>query len=182
VYGFSQGDEIKARVTASNIVGSGSAGSVSTVTTVLAQVVPHKPPTIPTRGTGTDTTQIVVDWDSLVDPENGGSAIIAYQLQWDAGTGGASFTDLIGEAAGFTGTTHTQDTSILAGQEYQLIYRAKNKYGWGEWSEPGTIIAAEAPAEPASIVTSIVDIFVKLYWTPPDDKSSDIVEYEVLIK
>lgn len=41
----------------------------------------------PTRGSGTSTTKLVIDWTALTYPSNGNSAILSYHLVWDAGTG-----------------------------------------------------------------------------------------------
>jgi hypothetical protein len=38
-------------------------------------------------------TSITVSWNSLTAPSNGNSAITAYNLEWDSGTG-TTFTDL----------------------------------------------------------------------------------------
>jgi hypothetical protein len=40
-----------------------------------------------------DTT-VTVSWSNLTAPSNGNSAITAYNLEWDSGTSGVTFTDL----------------------------------------------------------------------------------------
>lgn len=48
----------------------------------------------PTRNPETSTVQIVVDWDP---PTNDGfNEIVSYNLQWDSGTEGETWTNLIG--------------------------------------------------------------------------------------
>jgi hypothetical protein len=53
---------------------------------------------LPTRGSDTTESELQVDWSDLTTTtETGGSAILTYHLQWDAGVGGtSSWVDLIG--------------------------------------------------------------------------------------
>jgi titin len=143
-FGFQQGDEIAARATATNLVGTGAAGPVSVTQTVLAQVAPLTPPTTPRRGSGTTQAQIVIDWDALVAPLTGGSGITSYNLQWDQGTGTFG-VDLTGISTNYTGTTHTQTAGVVAGTAYQFRYRAANNLGWSGYSAAVSILAAEVP-------------------------------------
>ena len=53
----------------------------------MAEVIPAAPASAPTRNSATGESAIVIDWTALVSPENGGSAVISYNLQWDQGTG-----------------------------------------------------------------------------------------------
>jgi hypothetical protein len=59
-----------------------------------------------------------VDWTALIDPDNGGSTITSYNLVWDSGSGGVTFTDLIGISPSSTVTTYTVTTGITAGSSY----------------------------------------------------------------
>lgn len=49
-----------------------------------------------TRGSATSETQIEVNWSALTGTDTGGSSIDTYNLQWDAGTNGATWTDIHG--------------------------------------------------------------------------------------
>lgn len=51
--------------------------------------------------------------------------------------------------------THTQTSGVVSGTPYQFRYRAANKLGWGEFSDTVTVYAAEVPAKPTEISTSI---------------------------
>jgi antitoxin (DNA-binding transcriptional repressor) of toxin-antitoxin stability system len=179
-FGYAQAAEVKARITASNSIGYGTPGPVSTTQTILAQVAPLKPPATPRRAAGTAEAQIVVEWDPVVDPANGGSAATSYNLQWDQGTGTFG-VDLTGVSTPSLATTYTQP-AVVAGGTYRFRYRASNKYGWGPFSDVLVVAAAAEPGEPAAPVTSITDIFVKLHWVAPDPKGSPLTEYEILIR
>jgi len=180
-FAFSQGDEITARVAAATVIGYGAPGPVASAQTVLAEVPPRKPPTAPRRGAGTGEAQLVIDWDALVAPDNGGSAATSYNLQWDQGTGTYG-PHLTGVAADYLSTSHTQTAALLAGGVYRFRYRAANKYGWGPFSDEVTIQAAETPAAPAAAATSIADHYVRFAWAEPDDGSAPIEEYEILLR
>ena len=99
----------------------------------------------PTRGTSTSISQIQVDWVALtLDADKGGSTILSYHLQWDQGT--STYVDLIGFSTESTATTYTVTSGITGGQSYKFKVRAKNLYGWGDYSAEATIIAAQEPA------------------------------------
>ena len=78
-FGFTQGQGIAARVTAANAIGFGPAGA-SSGATVLAQVAPSKPANPPRRGAGTGEARIVIDWDAIASPADGGSGVTSYNL------------------------------------------------------------------------------------------------------
>lgn len=137
-FGYAQGEDVTARVTAINIIGEGEAGPISSSTTVLAQVVPHAPTAGPVRATGTNEGEIVLGWDALVAPSNGGSTVTSYNLQWDQGSGTFG-VDLTGVSTNYLLTTYTHDAAIVAGGSYGFRYRAANKFGWGEFSPVVTI-------------------------------------------
>jgi hypothetical protein len=73
----------------------------------------------PTSGSSTTDTQIEVTWSAVSSaPANGGSAITSYHLQWDAGTSGVTWTDVIGLSPSYTGTSYIVSTSVTAGSSY----------------------------------------------------------------
>ena len=76
----------------------------------------------------------------------------------------------------------TFDLEVELSRIYRFRYRAANKLGWGEFSDYVTVYAAEVPAKPSEISTSIQDIFVKLTWSEPLPRGASITEYDILIK
>ena len=102
----------------------------------------------------------------------------SYNLQWDKGEGDFSGGyDLTGISAPYTATTFTQTANVLSGGYYLFRYRAKNIHGWGEYSDSISIVAASAPATPATVSTAISDIYVKITWMEPDTGGSAIDAY-----
>jgi hypothetical protein len=67
-FGFTQGEEIKARVSAVNLVGTSDPSVDSSTQIVNAQTVPQKPPSTPRRGASSSESQIEIEWDALIDP------------------------------------------------------------------------------------------------------------------
>lgn len=56
-------------------------------------------------------------------------------------------------------------SGITAGSTYLFSYRASNILGWGPFSDPIAIKAADIPDSVATPTTSIENIFVKISWT-----------------
>ena len=82
-----QGQMFKFRVSAVNKLGQSVASNFNTEGP-LSMVVPHKPPTPPSRGSSTSTSQIEVEYEMLTGDETGGSPITSLHLEWDLGTNG----------------------------------------------------------------------------------------------
>ena len=94
----------------------------------------------PTRGAATTTSALDVQWTAITtSPQDGGSTILSYNLQWDSGTNGATWTDLIGNAPPSLSTSMTVTTNVTVGITYQFRVRAYNQYGWGVFSSVGNI-------------------------------------------
>ena len=71
---------------------------------------------------------------------------------------------------------------LTAGYPYIFRYRGLNKYGWGEYSEPATYLAADRPSQSNPVTTTIENQYVKISWQYPIDSSSAVVEYQILIQ
>ena len=50
----------------------------------------------PTRDSSSNEYKLIVDWVYLTTPADGDSSITSYNLQWDYGTSGFIWYDLIG--------------------------------------------------------------------------------------
>jgi len=169
-------DLIVVRASAKNAIGWGSTSSPNAAG-ATAKTVPQAPAQ-PTRNSGTTATQVVVDWTSLItDAEIGGSTILSYHLQFDSGTGGVSWTDLVGFSSNSLATTFTVSSGIVAGTDYMFRVRAKNIYGWGSYSATATINASGLPAQMAAVTTSISGSNLKIAFTSPGDGGSAITGY-----
>jgi hypothetical protein len=140
-YNLVQGAQIKVRITAANVLGLGYTSLVST-SNVQVRVLPKKPFRDTYRGYDTSPTQIEVKWDLLdEDLENGGSEILSYNLQWDAGNGLVN-VNLVGWSTPYLHSSFIVTSGVTAGALYKFKYRARNVYGWGPFSEEVTIKAA----------------------------------------
>jgi len=180
-FSLAQGTLIQAQVEALNSIGY-STPSPLNVAGELAQTVPHKPTSGPSRGSGTTQTSLQVDFALPSAPLNGGSTILSLNLQWDAGTAGITWTTLIGESPFSTATSYTISSGIVPGTSYQFKYRAYNVHGWGSLSDSTSILAAEVPQTLAAPVTINDGTTVKISWTPLSTNGSPITAYSITIK
>jgi hypothetical protein len=92
--------------------------------------------------------------------------------------------DLIGLSQDFMLLEHVHSSDIIPGQIYEFQIRAKNKWGWGEWSGVTWIVASTWPEDVAKPVTSIDPTTggVLIDWAKPDDHSSEIFRYVIEIQ
>lgn len=134
-----------------------------------------------TEGSATDNTQVEIEWTALTtDAEKGGNtAITSYGVQWDQGTG--TYVELIGESSAYTGLSYIVTTSITEGTTYEFKIRAKNKWGWGDYSSTFSILAATVPDQVATVTTSIETTTegVQVTWVAPSDNGAAITAYLV---
>jgi hypothetical protein len=76
-----------------------------------------------------------VDYEIPIGETTGGGDITSLHLQWDKGTSGVEWDTLIGEFPYTTSTSYTINGNIIGGHIYKFKYRARNVFGWGEWSD-----------------------------------------------
>ena len=122
----------------------------SEVVAIKFATVPPMPGTSPQRGSTTSSTQVTVTYSSS---STGGSAIQAYHLQYGVGLAGG-FSDLV-PASSYSMATQYILENASKGQTYYFRFRAKNQYGWGQYSSISYITASEAPAQPDAPEASI---------------------------
>jgi hypothetical protein len=165
-------------VVAYNHVGSTTSNSASYI---LASV-PTAPVLAPDNDPDTsDDTQIKVDFAALsLQSETGGSTILSYNLQMDQSDG--VFEDLFGVTQDvLTTTSLVTSPSIVQGTTYGFRYRARNIYGWSDWSPTTYILAARVPdAPPKPEFVSATDNSISLQLYPsPDFGGSTVTRYEL---
>jgi hypothetical protein len=126
----------------------------------------------------TTAAKINVVWDELTTDENGGSTILSYDLWRDDGDSGdyvsLFFTDRI-IATSFT------DLQVETSLVYRYKYRCLNVNGWGEFSDPGYLYAANVPAQsttPSRVSFDSSQITVQMY-APEDTGGDDVITYEL---
>lgn len=104
-------------------------------------------------------------------------------MQWDSGSGGSSWVDLVGPSPASTATAFTVSTGVVSGTSYMFKVRAANVYGWGEFSSTVTVKAAAEPGQVISVSTTIDEStgYLKISWLPPSSNGDPIDEYKIEI-
>ena len=91
---------------------------------------------------------------------------------------------MAGATTDYTGTDFTVTTGLTPGATYQFQVRAKNIWGYGDFSSIIYVEASDVPAAPDT-VTSYVDSTtgsVVVSWLEPDDGSNSIDAYLIEIE
>lgn len=118
----------------------------------------------------------------MLTPElTGGTDIISYNVQWDSSTSGVSWSSLAGYTSNFIGDEYQATAEVQAGLTYQIKVRAKNYWGWGEFSDIISIKASTVPDKVDVPVTSIEaeTVGVRVNWSAPDNHSDTITAYRI---
>ena len=144
---------------------------------------PPQPVTGPTYHLAeSSNSHIKISFDPLVsDLETGGSQILSYNLEIDRSDD--NFVDVFGGSEIDTYTTEALIGAPLVeeGFVFGFRFRARNVYGWSEWSPVTYALAATVPSTPLapSFVSATANtISVNLH---PSTKAngSPITEYEL---
>ena len=156
-YSLTQGALIVGSIQASNDIGVSIQSTANTIGVVVA--IPPLTPSIATiESSGTNQTQITVLMPTVTGTNNGGSAIISYSLEWDAGYNNGTFTSLTGFSTNQLSTIYTV-TGLIEGFTYRFRHRVLNAFGWSGYSSVVSGIAAVAPQQPIAPVVSNMIIF-----------------------
>lgn len=131
----------------------------------------------PTRLSTSTSTRFELQWTAPAS--DGGSTILSYFLEWDAGTNGVSWTEVVGYSPLSTATTYSVTGGTLgltAGNSYGFRVSAYNIHGWGLKSSVASLKAAMKPSTITSITTSIDSISGDLVinWSTPNSNGDDI--------
>jgi len=186
VYKLTAGTTIKAKVAAHNKNGWGPFSDANTTGAVL-ETIPNKmlaPTRHSVRATTTTISKIVVDWQALVSPANGYVNVVSYNLQWDKGTGGTSWSNLVGYNTDSLVLQLAVADNIQKGSFYQFKVRAKNFWGWGAFSDIVSIKAAKFPAKMVAVTSSIDPVTggMKIMWLAPYNNEQPITKYKIELK
>jgi len=150
---------IRIQVIAHNPRGWGVASPVNTAG-VTAMTVPSQM-TAPINGPLTDEYLIDVSWSTLAFPNNGGSDLTSFDLEYDNGTAGFIWYSLQGIHPESLNLWYKISTGVIPGRTYLFMVRAKNAFGWGPFSSTTTIKAATKPSQMVAPTTAI-DVSGKL--------------------
>ncbi len=123
-------------------------------------------------------------WTALTATDDvRGSSISSYHLQWDKGSSGANWYDLTGFVNNYQSTSFIVTTDLSVGQPFLFRVRAKNAYGFGDYSTPATIRTSDKPETMVAVTTSVEDdTYVRITWVAPYDNSEPIEAYQILIQ
>jgi hypothetical protein len=138
----------------------------------------------PTRGAATDHTRVEVLWTALTTPaDTGGSPITSYNLQWDSGAGGTTFTDLVGQAASpYLETSYLLTAGVTSGTTYQFRLQAWNKWGAGGYGTVASIRASTVPAQVDAPTVAVSGAMVQISWALPAEQGAAVTAYTVKIR
>ena len=167
VTGLTPGVTYRFVVQARNVV---SLSVYSNSVDVLAAQVPDAPTDLSNNPAITNADQIGLTWAAPVF--TGGSPLIDYRLYTDNASG-TDFTILV---ESLTVLEYTA-TGLTQGATYKFKVEVRNLYGYSEFSEPVTILAAQVPATPDSPVTTWAPDDVVVSWVAPDAGGSPITGY-----
>lgn len=149
-YSLTAGTTVIAIVRAHNARGWSEYSPENTAGAIIV-TVPHKMANVARDDSQTTTSYITVSWTALSEPENGMSTVLSYALEWDGGSSGSMFSELVGESTNYLLTTFTVSTGVSPGGTYQFKVRARNGLGWGDYSDAVSIKAATNPEQITSL-------------------------------
>jgi len=101
--------------------------------------------------------------DALTSIETGGVPIISYQIDYDMNTKNAEWIELKGFSANDLSLATTKN-GLLFNSRYMVRYRAKNIYGWSEYSEITSIYTIMVPQAPQAVTSMLVGTNVVFSW------------------
>ena len=89
---------------------------------------------------------------------------------------------MVGESPYSTSETYTLSGGIIAGRNYKFRYRALNIFGWGEFSEQGTVLAAAEPARIEPVEVTRIGTEVKIAFILGETNGAIVTQYLVEIE
>ena len=72
-------------------------------------------------------------------------------------------------------------TGLTSGTTYEFKVESRNSYGYSDYSEVLTLLAAFKPDQPAAPTTTTINNQVLVEWTEPITNGSPITGYKVYI-
>ena len=144
---------------------------------IVLATVPGKPPIAPVQNfDSTNKERIKIIYEAIDPSETGGSDILGYDLWRDDGADGdfqsLYHTDSI---LGLSYVDYDVKTALL----YRYKYRARNVNGYGDFSDPGYLYAANVPSipEPPSLIGVTSDTISIQFYSPIDTGGTNILSY-----
>ena len=163
---LTNGTEYTFRVRAEAIVGN---GAFSDEVTATPQTLPDQVSGVSATGTETEITLV---WD---EPDDGGSPITEYWVQWKSGNQGYSAARRLEDIT----EREVTITGLNSGTEYTFRVRAINLNGIGAWSAEEMATPATAPGQVAPPTTTPGDERVTVGYVAPDNGGIAIDRYRI---
>jgi hypothetical protein len=181
IYGYQQGDLILVQIKSNNFYGD-SPYSTGMQSQLGLRVVPHQMQ-MPTRNALTTQYQLVFDFVPFTAPLNGDSEILGYHAMWKADNS-ADWVDVNPENEQYQGVDNMNIyDGLVVGQVYNLKVRARNVYGFGEFSDTALITASTWPSKPENPpVTETAGTNVRVTFKPPVTNGDVITGFNILFK
>ena len=165
------GEHVFAKVLATNIYGSSELsleGNGAMITTN-----PDPPINIAEDYSLRDPTTLGITWSPAAF--TGGDVIIDYRI--NIAEQGGAFSVL---ASGLLTPDYTA-TGLTSGTTYEFKVESRNSYGYSDYSEVLTLLAAFKPGQPAAPTTTTINNQVLVEWTEPITNGSPITGYRIYI-
>ena len=158
------------RIRATNTAGDGSWSRTADATTPPAM---PGAPTLRARADG--EAAISVSWD--VPTDTGGADMTGYELQWSADGSDNGYSTLTSTSGSVRSYTHG---NLKPGDTRHYQVRARNSAGWGPYSSSSSATTLTGvPTAPGLTARANGATEIKLTWTKPDDRGSEIRRYEL---
>ena len=112
--------------------------------------------------------------------ENGGSDVDSYFVEMSIDSTDV-WTVIQGDEGSYTLNLALETSGHTLGNTVNFRAKAHNIHGWGELSEPLTVVASTMPDQPEPPVISIEDLNVKISWSAPNNNYAQISSYIIKI-
>lgn len=73
-------------------------------------------------------------------------------------------------------------TGFNLGQTYIFKVKARNSFGFGDFSSPLTVLSAKTPEQPNAPLTLVSGDNVIVDWEEPEDNGSPIIGYRIYLR
>lgn len=134
-----------AKVAAANVYGISDYSEEGDGAIILT--VPDAPIELDNNALVTTMSRIGIVWQAGI--EDGGTPVIDYRVSWDQGTGTWDIRQ-----SGLSTLSYTA-SSLTAGTIYSFRVEARNAYGFSEYSQEVSVLAASKPSTPIAPTTTI---------------------------
>jgi hypothetical protein len=133
----------------------------------------------PTEDPSSTDVTLTLNWVALSGAQAGNSDVIAYSLYWDNGVSSAEASIALTDALVTKFTVY----GVTGGTPYKFRVRARNIYGYGDYSPALTLVPHDLPGKtaiPTVALSTSDDTAVEVSWALPNEHSSPITKYEIL--